>query len=112
MPACPLLCMCDCPVLGARCQRREAQEIVLTTTSTDGDTTAAIPVTVALAGVGRVVAPESEAILEGSMSVVSYGQMETDSAPRRSERVTQQPAKLLHAVDIYVAPNTPLRNVE
>ena len=72
MPACPLLCMCDCPVLGARCQRREAQEIVLTTTSTDGDTTAAIPVTVALAGVGRVVAPESEAILEGSMSVVSY----------------------------------------
>ena len=53
---------------------------MLTTTSTDGDTTAAIPVTVALTGVGRVVAPESEAILEGSMSVVSHGQMETDSA--------------------------------
>jgi len=66
--------------------------------------TAAIPVTVALAGVGRVVAPEIEAILAGSMLVTSYGQMATDSAPRRSECVTQQPAKLLDAVEVYVVP--------
>jgi len=37
--------------------------------------------------------------------------METDSAPQRSERVTQQPAKLLDAAEVYVAPTTPLRNV-
>ena len=37
--------------------------------------------------------------------------METDSAPQRSERVTQQPARLLHAVEEYVATTTPLRNV-
>jgi len=68
-----------------------------------------LPVTVALAGVGRVVIPESEATVEDRMSVPSRGQMETDNTPRRSECVTQQPAKLLDAVDAYVAPSTPLR---
>ena len=59
----------------------------------------------------RVVVPASEAILVGSMLVASHGQMATDSAPRRSERVTQQPARLIHAVEVYVAPTTPPRNV-
>jgi len=102
---------CAAPVLGARYQRREAWEIVQTTTSTDSDATVPITVTVALAGVGRVVVPESEAILAGSMSVASSGHMAIDSAPRRSERVTQQPAKLLDAMEVYVVPTTPLRNV-
>jgi len=67
--------------------------------------------TVALAGVVRVVVPESEAMPAGSMSVASHGQMATDSAPRRIERMTQQPTRLLHAVEVCVAPTTPLRNV-
>ena len=45
------------------------------------------------------------------MSVASCGQLETDSTPRHSERETLQPAKLLDAVDTYVTPTTPLRNV-
>jgi len=103
--------VCAEPVLGAHYQRREARENVLTTTSTLADATAAILVAVALAEVVRVVVPESEAIFAGSMSVASHGQMATESAPRRSERVTQQPARLLDVVEIYVAPATPLRNV-
>ena len=69
--------------------------------------------TVALAGVVRVIVPESEMIFAGSMSVASRGQMAraTDSAPRRSERLTQQPARLLDAVEVYVKPTTHLRNV-
>jgi len=59
--------------------------------------------TVALAGVVRVVVPESEAMPAGSMSVASHGQMATDSAPRRIERMAQQPARLLHAVEVCVA---------
>jgi len=47
----------------------------------------------------------------GSMLVASHGQIVTDSAPRRSERVTQQHAKLLDDVKVYVVPTTPLRNV-
>ena len=43
--------------------------------------------------------------------IISHGQMATDSAPRCSERVTQQPTRLLDAVKVYVAPTTPLRNV-
>jgi len=42
---------CAAPVLGARYQRREAQENVHTTKPTDTDATAAILMTVALAGV-------------------------------------------------------------
>ena len=91
---------CTAPVLGARFQRREA-----------GENLQAI-VMVALAGVARVVVLESEAISAGSMSVASCGQMATDSGPRRSERVTQQFARLLDAVEVAcVAPTTPLRNV-
>jgi len=81
---------CAAPVLGARYSRREAQEIVQITTSNDAHATAALPVTVALAGVGRVVTPQSEAMLEDSSSAVSCGQMETDSMSGRSERVTER----------------------
>jgi len=77
--------------LGAHYQRREAQENVHTTKPTDTDATAAIPMTVALAGVVRVVIPESEAIFAGSMSVASHAQMATDSAPQRSKHATKQP---------------------
>ena len=45
------------------------------------------------------------------MSVASGGQMETGSTSQHSERVTQQPAKLLDVVDAYVASTTLLRNV-
>jgi len=72
-------------------------------TNTHIDVNAAISVMVALAGVARVVVLESEAISAGSMSVKSCGQMATDSGPRRSERVTQQPARLLDALEVYVA---------
>jgi hypothetical protein len=102
---------CAAPVLGARYQRRETQEIAHKTKPSDTDATAATPMTVALAGVDRVVVPDSEAIPSASMLVASHGEMATDSAHRRSERVTQQPARLLHAVEEYVAPTTPLRNV-
>ena len=100
-----------CPSLGRHYQRREAQKNVPKTKPTATDATAVIPMTVALARVVRVVVPESETIPAGSMLVASHGHMATDSAPRRSERVTQQPARLLHAVEVYVAPSTPLRNV-
>jgi len=102
---------CAAPVLGARYQRREARENVQTTTSKNTDATAAIPVTVALAGVVRVVIPESKSIFAGSMLVALNGQMATDSSPRHSERVTQQPARLRDVVEVYVAPTTSLRNV-
>jgi len=102
---------CAARVLGARYQRREARENVHTTQSTDTDTTVAIPIPVALAGVVTVVVPQSEAIFPVSTLVASHGQMATDYAPRRSERVTRQPAKLLDAPDAYAAPITPLRNV-
>ena len=59
----------------------------------------------------RVVAPESEPIITGSMLVASHGQIATDSAPRRSQRVTRQPTKPLDAPDADAAPITPLRNV-
>jgi len=97
---------CAAPVLGARYQRREAQEIAHKTNPSDTDATAATPMT-ALDGVGRIEVPESEAIPADSMLV----EMATDSAPQRSECVTQQPARLLHAVEEYVATTTPLRNV-
>jgi len=104
---------CAARVLGAYYQRREARENVHTTKPTTTDTAAAILVPVALAGVVRVVVSESEATSVGSMLVASHGPMATDSAPRRSERVPQQPARLLDAVKVYVtvAPTTPLRNV-
>ena len=88
---------CAARVLGARYQRREARENVHITQSTDTDTTVAIPIPVALAGVVTVVVPQSEAIFPVSTLVASHGQMATDYAPRRSERVTRQPAKLLDA---------------
>ena len=47
----------------------------------------------------------------GSMLVASHGQIVTDSAPRRSERVTQPPTRLLNASEAYVAPTSPRRNV-
>jgi len=102
---------CAARVLGARYQRREAQENVHATKPTDTDAAAAILMTVALAGSTTVVSPESKPIITGSMLVASHGQMATDSAPRRSERVTQQPARLLDDVEVYVAKTTPLRNV-
>jgi len=102
---------CAAPVLGAHYQRRETRENIQTTTSAHADATTAISVTVALAGVVRVVIPESEAILAGSMSVASHGHMATASAPQRSERVTQQPARLQDGVEVYVTPTTPIRNV-
>jgi len=98
---------CTARVLGARYQRREARDNVHTTQSTDTDMTVAIPTPVAPAGEVRV----SEAIFAGSTLNASHGQMATDSAPRRSERVTRQPAKLLDAPDAYAAPITPLRNM-
>jgi len=102
---------CAARVLGARYQRREARENVHTTQPTDTDMTVAIPIPVAPAGEVRVVVPESEAIFAGSTLNAPHGQMATDSAPRRSERVTRQPAKLIDAPDAYAAPITPLRNV-
>ena len=96
---------CAAPVLGARYQRREARENVHTTKHTAADTSAALSTSVALPGVVvRAVVPESETISAGSMLVASHGQMATDSAPRRSERVTQPPARLLNAPAVYVAP--------
>ena len=102
---------CAAPVLGAHYQRREARENVHTTKPTFNDTTAAFAMPLALAGVVRVVVPASEAILARSMLVASHGQMATDSAPRRSECVTQQPARLIRAVEVYVAATTPRRDV-
>jgi len=102
---------CAAPDLGAQYQRREAQENVPKTKTTDTDSTAANPITVALGRVARAVVPESQAMPAGGMLVASHEQMATDSAPRRSERVTQQPARLLHVAEISVAPTTPLRNV-
>ena len=102
---------CAARVLGARYQRREAMESVHTTKLPDADTTAAIPIPVALAGVVTGVVPEREPIF-GSMLVASQGQMATDSAPRRSKRVmTQQPTRLLDIVELYVVPKALLRNV-
>jgi len=71
---------CAAPVLGAYYQRREAQENVRATKPTNTNTTATILLTAALAGVVRVVVPESEAIFAGSMLVTSHGQMAPDSA--------------------------------
>jgi len=99
---------CAARVLGARYQRREARENVHTIQSTDTDMTVAIPIPVAPAGEVRVVVPESEAIFAGSTLNAPHGQMATDSAPRRSERVTRPPAKLLDAPDAYAVPLTPL----
>ena len=73
---------CAALVLSARYQRRDAHENVHMTISTDAHATAALSVTVSLADVGREVASEGEATVEGSMSVSSRGQMETDSTPR------------------------------
>ena len=98
LPTALYVCLaCAAPVFCVPYQCREDRENVYTTTPTDTDATAAILVTVALAGVVRVVVPESEAIFASSMSVASHGQMATDSNPRRSERLTQQPARLLDA---------------
>jgi len=103
---------CVARVLGARYQRREDRENVNRTNPPDADTTAEIPIPVALARVITGVVPEREFIFTGSMLVASHGQMATDSAPpQRSERVTQQPARLQHVVELYVAPIAPLRNV-
>ena len=62
-------------------------------------------------GRGKVVAPESEAVFEASISAASRGKMETDSISRRSGRMTRQPSKLLDAADAGVTTTTPLRNV-
>jgi len=86
---------CAARVLGARYQRREAREDVHTTQPTDTDMMVAISIPVAPAGEVRVVVLENEAIFASSTLNTSHGQMATDSAPRRSERVTRQPAKLL-----------------
>ena len=102
---------CAALVLGARYQRRETRENIQTTTSTHADATAATPVTVPLAGVPRVVIPESEASVAGSMSVAPNGHMATASAPRRSECATQQPARLQDGFEVFVAPTTLFRNV-
>jgi len=102
---------CVARVLGARYQRREARENVHTTQPTDTGMAVAIPVPLAPAGEVRVVVLESEAIFAGSTLNTPHGQMATDSALRRSERVTRQPAKLIDAPDAYTAPITPLRNV-
>jgi len=59
---------CAAPVLGARYQRRETTENIQTRTSKHSDATA-ISLTVALAGVVRVVIPGSEAILAGSFKM-------------------------------------------
>ena len=97
--------------MGARYQRREAREHVHTTHHTDTDMTVGILIPVAPAREVRVVVPESEAIFAGNTLNASNSQAATDSAPRRSERVTRQPVKLLNAPDAYAAPITPLRNV-
>jgi len=102
---------CVAPVLGALYQRREARKNVHTTQHKFTDTAAAIPISVTLIGVVRAVVSESEPICAGSMLVASHGQMATDSAPQRSERVTQPPARLLNAPEVYVAPTAPFRNV-
>jgi len=102
---------CAAPVLGALYQLRAARENVHTTKQAAADMAAAIPMSVALAGVVTEVVPESKTISAGSMLVVSHGQMATDSAPRRNERAIQPPARLLNASKVYVAPSTALRNV-
>jgi len=48
---------CAAPILGARYQCREAQEIVLITTANDAHYTSGLPVIVAIVRVGRVDAP-------------------------------------------------------
>ena len=53
-------------------QRREAQEVAHKTKPSDTDASEATPMTVALAGVGRIEVPESEAIPAGRM-LVAYG---------------------------------------
>jgi len=102
---------CAARVLGARYQRREGRENKHTAQPTDTDMTVAILIPVAPAKEVRVLVPESEAIFADSMLNASHGQMATDSAPQRSERVTRQPDKLLDALDPHAAPITPLRNV-
>ena len=98
-------------ILKCHYQRRGVRERVNTPKTEDTDTTSAIPLSLALAGVVRAVVPESETISAGSMLVASHGQMATHSTPRRSERATQPPARLLDVSEVYVAPTTPLRNV-
>ena len=72
---------CAAPVLGTRYQRREAQKIAHKTKPSDTDVTAATPMTVALAGVGRIEIPESEAIPAGSMLVAPKGGVFVFSRP-------------------------------
>ena len=70
---------CAAPVLGARYQCREAKEMVHIQTSNDAHATAVMSMELALPGIGRVETPESENMLEGSMSAVSSGPIESDS---------------------------------
>ena len=104
---------CEARVLGARYQRRMTRENVHTTQTTDTDvnTMVALLLLVTPAEVVTVVIPESEVIFAISMLDTSHGQMATHSAPRRSERVTRPPTKLLDAPDAYAGPISPLRNV-
>jgi len=102
---------CAARVLGARYQRREDRENVHTTQTTDTDTTVTPPIPVAPAEELIVVIPDSEAHFAGNTLDASHGQMATHSAPRRSERVTRPPTKLLDALYAYAGPITPLRNV-
>jgi len=102
---------CAVPVLSARYQRKEAQKIVQITTSNDANATAVLSMVVPFAGVGRVESPERETMLQGARSAAASRQIAPDSACRRSPRLTTRPATLLDAVDAYVAPIPPLRNV-
>jgi len=80
-------------------------------TFNDANATAVLSIVVAFAGVGRVETPERETMLQGARSAVSSGQIASDGTCRRSARVTRRPATLLDAVDAYVVPILPLRNV-
>jgi len=85
--------------------------MVQITTSNVTNATAVLSVVVPFAGIGRVETPERETMLQGARSAASSRQIASDGARRRSARVTRLPATLLDAVDAYLAPVPPLRNV-
>ena len=80
-------------------------------TSNDANATAMLSMVVPFAGVGRVETPEHETMLQGARSAASSHQIASDCACQRRTHVTRRPSTLLDAVDAYVAPIPPLRNV-
>jgi len=102
---------CAAPVLSARYQRREAQEMVQITTCNDANATTLLSMVVPFAGVGRVETSERETMLQGARSAASGHQIASDGSRLRSSVLIRRPSTLLDAVDAYVAPIPHLRNV-